>query len=53
MNEAVYVLATLKRQLAEMQSEEDGRYTYLYLGEVLAMIAAIEADAVLGDGVEV
>lgn len=52
MNEAVYVLATLKRQLAEMQSEEDGRYKYLYLSEVLAMIAAIEADAVLGDGVE-
>lgn len=52
MNEAVYVLATLKRQLAEMQSEEEGRYKLLYVSEILAMIAEIEADAVLGDGVE-
>ena len=53
MNEAAYVLATLKRELAELQNEDQGRFKLMYPADVLALIAEIEADAVLGDGVEV
>ena len=53
MNDAVYVLAELKRDLADRQQDDEGRFKLLYPADVLALIAGIEADAVLGDGVEV
>ena len=46
MNDERYVLAELKREL--LKRHEKSRYDTLYAVDVLAMIAGIEASAVLG-----
>ena len=52
MNTDTYVLAELKRELADRQNDDKEKFVLLYPADVLALIAGIEADAVLGDGVE-
>ena len=47
MNEERYILAMLKRKLLTEQSKRGSELWYA--NEILAMIAEIEADAVLGE----
>ena len=51
MNEERYILAMLKRKLLTEQSKRGSELWYA--NEILAMIAEIEADAILGAPVEV
>lgn len=51
MNEEKYILAMLKRKLLTEKSKRSS--DLFYAQEVLAMIAEIEADAILGAPVEV
>lgn len=50
MSDERYILAQLKRRLLTEKSKRDSDLFYSY--EVLAIIAELEADAVLGEDVE-
>ena len=51
MNEERWILAMLKRKLAKLEAAGDERRVVMAC-EVLTMIAEIEAEAVLGEDVE-